>query len=121
MVVTLLARSIDLAEFGDPRGRVGANSRGAATERAYRCPRPRFGYGRLTPLVRAAWLCPKQTDLVPGKRQLRSRFPQSAQLRLSDNDFWGSPQPTDIISAQHFWTDGLETAGPGCYDAVAIA
>ena len=34
--------------------------------------------GRLTPLVRAAWLRPKQTDLVPGKGQLRSRFPQSA-------------------------------------------
>jgi hypothetical protein len=28
---------------------------------------------------------------------------------------------TDIISAQQFWTGGLETAGPGCYDAVAIA
>src|SRR6516162_6422141 len=28
---------------------------------------------------------------------------------------------TDIISVQHFWTGGLETAGPGCYDAVAIA
>ena len=34
---------------------------------------------------------PKQTDLVPGKGQFRSRFPQSAQLRLSDNDFSGSP------------------------------
>jgi len=42
MVETLLARSIDLAELGDPRGRVGANSRGAATKRAYRCPRRRF-------------------------------------------------------------------------------
>ena len=28
---------------------------------------------------------------------------------------------SDIISAQHFWMGGLETAGPGCYDAVAIA
>jgi len=28
---------------------------------------------------------------------------------------------TDITSAQHFWTGGLETAGPRCYDAVAIA
>jgi|SRR6516162_5209580 len=28
---------------------------------------------------------------------------------------------TDIVAAQHFWTGGLETAGPGCYDAVAIA
>ena len=26
-----------------------------------------------------------------------------------------------ILSAQHVWTGGLETAGPGCYDAVAIA
>ena len=39
-------------------------------------------------------LRPKQTDLVPGKGQFRSRFPQSAQLRLSDNDFSGSPQST---------------------------
>jgi len=46
------------------------------------------------PSARAAWLRPKQTDLVPGKGQFRSRFPQSAQLRLSDNDFSGSPQPT---------------------------
>ena len=29
--------------------------------------------------------------------------------------------PTDIISAQHFWTAGWKRAGPGCYDAVAIA
>ena len=33
----------------------------------------------------------------------------------------GPATDTDIISAQHFWTGGLETAGPGCYDAVAIA
>ena len=45
---------------------------------------------RSCPAVRAAWLRPKQTDLVPGKGQLRSRFPQSAQLRLSDNDFWAN-------------------------------
>jgi len=36
--------------------------------------------------------------------------------------FFGIPATdTDIISARHFWTGGLETAGPGCYDAVAIA
>ena len=29
---------------------------------------------RLAPPVRAAWLRPKQTDLVPGKGQFRSRF-----------------------------------------------
>jgi hypothetical protein len=40
---------------------------------------------------------------------------------LSDNDFSGSRHDTDIISAQRFWTGGLETAGPGRYDAVAIA
>jgi len=26
-----------------------------------------------------------------------------------------------LISAQHFWTGGLETARPGCYEAVVIA
>ena len=40
---------------------------------------------------------------------------------MSDNDFSGSATDTDIISAQHFWTGGLGTAGPGCHDAVAIA
>jgi hypothetical protein len=40
---------------------------------------------------------------------------------LSDNDFGDPGTDTGIISAQHFWTDGLETAGPGCHDAVAIA
>ena len=45
-------------------------------------------------------------------------FPPSAQVLLSDNDFSGSATDTDIISAQHCWTGGLETAAPGCYDAV---
>jgi hypothetical protein len=40
---------------------------------------------------------------------------------LSDNDFSGSRHRHHIISAQYFWTGGLETAGPGCYDVVAIA
>jgi hypothetical protein len=35
--------------------------------------------------------------------------------------FLDPPTDTDIISARQFWTGGLETAGPGCYDAVAIA
>jgi hypothetical protein len=48
-----------------------------------------------------AWLRPKQTDMVPGKGQFRSRFPQSAQLRLSDNDFAGSPQPTPTSSQRN--------------------
>jgi|SRR6516225_4481056 len=56
-----------------------------------------------------------------GKGQFRPRFPQSAQLRLSDNDFSDPATDTYVISAQHFWTGGLETAGPGCFDAVAIA
>jgi len=38
-------------------------------------------------------LCPKQTDLVPGKGP-SARVSPSAQLLLSDNDFSGSPQPT---------------------------
>jgi hypothetical protein len=38
---------------------------------------------------------------VPGKGQFRSRFSQSAQLRLSDNDFSGSPQPTSTLSQRN--------------------
>ena len=47
----------------------------------------------------AAWLRLKQTDLIPGKEQFRSRFPQSAQLRLSDNNFRDPGTITDILSA----------------------
>ena len=54
-----------------------------------------------TTSLRAAWLRPKQTDVVPGKGQFRSRFPQSAQLRLSDNDFSGSSQPTPTSSQRN--------------------
>jgi hypothetical protein len=102
---------------------VGGASRAAAGD-----PDPPHAVGRLAhrpasrPLLPAAWLRPKQTDLVPGKRQFRSRFPP---IRLSygcpTTIFWIPATDTDIISAQHFWTGGLETAGPGCYDAVAIA
>jgi hypothetical protein len=42
---------------------------------------------------------PKQSDLVPGKGQFRPRFPQSAQLRLSDNLFLDPATDTDIISS----------------------
>ena len=48
----------------------------------------------------AAWLRPKQTDLVPGKGQFRLAFSPSAQLLLSDNDFSGSqPTPTNVMPA----------------------
>jgi hypothetical protein len=46
--------------------------------------------GSITSISRQR-LRPKQTDLVPGEGQFRSRFPQSAQLRFCDNDFSGSP------------------------------
>ena len=47
----------------------------------------------------AAWLRPKQTDLVPGKGQFRSRFPNRLSY-LSDNDFSGSqPTPTNVMPA----------------------
>jgi hypothetical protein len=64
---------------------------------------------------------PKQTDLIPDKRQFRPRYPQSAQLRLSDNDFSGSRNRHRHHLSATLLTGGLETAGPGCYDAVAIA
>ena len=76
---------------------------------------------RVGGLLRAAWLRPKQTDLVPDKGQFRSRFPHPLRIVVRQRFFGIPATDTDIISAQHFWTGGLETAGPGCYDAVAIA
>jgi hypothetical protein len=63
----------------------------------------------------------KQTDLIPGKGQFRSRFPQSAQLLLSDNDFSGSRhRHRHHLSATLL--DGRGGNGwAGYYDAVAIA
>ena len=51
-----------------------------------------------SPPLRAVWLRLKQTDLIPDKGQFRLAFPPSAQVRLSDNDFSGSPQPTPTSS-----------------------
>jgi hypothetical protein len=71
--------------------------------------------------LRTAWLRPKQTDLVPGKGQFCSRFHHPLSYCCPTTIFVDPRTDTDIISAQHFWTGGLETAGPDCYDAVAIA
>ena len=69
-----------------------------------------------------AWLRPKQTDMVPGKGQYRSRFLHIRSGTVVRQRFFGiAATDTDIIAAQHFWTGRLETAGPGCDDAVAIA
>ena len=69
---------------------------------------------------RAAWLRPKQTNLVLDKGQFRSRFLNRLSDGCPTTIFLDPATDTDIISAQHFWTGGLETAGR-CYDAVAIA
>ena len=71
--------------------------------------------------LRAAWLRSRQTDLVPDKGQFRRRFLQSAQLRLSDNVFSGSRSRYRHHLSATLLDGRLETAGPGCYDAVAIA
>jgi|SRR6516162_7248006 len=86
-----------------------------------RCaPRPHGD--RLALPVRAAWLRPKQTDLVPGKGAVPLAFPPIRSATVVRQRFFGIPATdTNIISAQHFWTGELETAGPVCYDAVAIA
>ena len=65
---------------------------------------------RLAPPVRAAWLRPKQTDLVPGKGAVPLAFPPIRSATVVRQRFFGIPATdTDIISAQHFWTGGLET------------
>ena len=57
----------------------------------------------------------------PVKWQFRSRFTIRSATVVRQRFFGIPATDTDIISAQHFWTGGLETAGPGRYDAVAIA
>ena len=71
--------------------------------------------------LRAAWSWLKQTTWSPvnGSSARVSTIRSATVVRQR---FFGIPATdTDIISARHFWTGGLETAGPGCYDAVAIA
>jgi hypothetical protein len=63
-------------------------------------------------------LRPKQTDLISDKGQFRSRFHHSRSYCCPITIFRDPGTDTDIISAQHFWTGGLETAAPGYYDAV---
>src|SRR6516162_1638166 len=63
------------------------------------------------------WAAPERQRVLQDGRRDRPRAARLTPNRLS----YVVRTDTDIISAQHFWTGGLETAGPGCYDAVAIA
>ena len=69
---------------------------------------------------RAAWLRPKQTDLIPGKGSSASVSSNRLSYGCPTTIFRDPGTDTDIISAQHYWTGELETAGPGCYDAFAM-
>ena len=62
-------------------------------------------------------------DRVPNRKVLSEhhRIPRGVPILGSTDCHLAVAVLADIISAQHFWTGGLETAGPGCYDAVAIA
>jgi hypothetical protein len=75
--------------------------------------------------IRVTHLGPRSSDRTTQAGHMTATDQRSSQLHILARrgpSTYGSPQPnTDIISAQHFWTGGLETAGPGCYDAVAIA
>ena len=71
--------------------------------------------------LRAAWLRFKQTDLIPIKGSSARVSTIRSAIVVRQRFFWMPAPDTDIISAQQFWTGGLETAGPGCYDAIAIA
>ena len=63
----------------------------------------------------------KQTDVIPVRGSSASVSPNRLSYGCPTTIFRDPGTDTDIISAQHFWTGGLETAGPGYYDAVAIA
>ena|SRR6516162_1708814 len=61
----------------------------------------------------------KQTDVIPVRGSSASVSPNRLSYGCPTTIFRDPGTDTDIISAQHFWTGGLETAGPGCYDAIA--
>ena len=65
-----------------------------------------------SPPVRAAWLRPKQTDLVPGKGQFRSRFHHPLSYCRPTTIFRDPRNRHRHHFRQHFWTGGLERLGP---------
>ena len=71
-----------------------------------------------------AWLRPKQSDLVPRKEQFRSRFHHPLSHCCPTTIFL-DPRNRHRHHLSATLLDGRagngETAGPGCYDAVAIA
>jgi hypothetical protein len=69
---------------------------------------------QLTPVVErwAAWLRSKQTDLVPDKGSSARVSTIHSAIVVRQRFFWIRATDTDIISAQHFWTSGLERLGP---------
>src|SRR5215831_15005924 len=71
--------------------------------------------------LRAAWLRPKQSNLIPDKGQFRSRFHHPLRYCCPATIFRDPRNRHRHHLSAHFWTGGLETAGPGCDDAVAIA
>ena len=68
-----------------------------------RSQKDRAGWDRpqgVAGLLRAAWLRPKQTDLVPGKGQFRSRFPYPLRYCCPTTIFL-DPQPTSTSSQRN--------------------
>ena len=59
-----------------------------------------FSSVRVAGLLQAAWLRPKQTDLVPGKGQSRSRFPHRLSY-CSPTTIFLDPQPTPTSSQRN--------------------
>jgi hypothetical protein len=71
--------------------------------------------------LRAPWLRPKQTDLVHDKGQFRSRFYHPLCCGCSTTIFLDPRNRRRHHLSATLLDGGLETAGSGCYDAVAIA
>jgi hypothetical protein len=70
---------------------------------------------------RAAWLRLKQTDLIPVRGSSASVSIIRSAIVVRQR-FFGIPAPTPTSSQRNTsGRGGLETAEPGCYDAVAIA
>ena len=67
--------------------------------------------------MQAGLVVAEADDLIPDKRQFRKRFPQSAQLLLSGNDFSGRRPPC----ASDCRVRNFETVGEGLELCRAVA
>jgi hypothetical protein len=79
------------------------------------------GYARRGYRLRAAWLRPKQTDLIPDRGQFRSRFHHPLSYCCPATIFLDTRNRHRHLLSATLLDGRAGNGSTGCYDAVAIA